>query len=679
MSAHFDDWVERARRTSIESEIMRRGITLRRSGAERIGPCPRCGGTDRFSVNPKLGVWNCRHCKPADIAGDIVGLVQWLDGTEFVRAVETINQEPPPLNGHGHESGGGAPQQVAWYDYQDEAGKLLFQVVRFDPKDFRQRRPLNDGWEWSVKGVRLVPFKLPELIEALASELVVFIVEGEKDVLSLMARGAIATCNPMGAGKWRPEYNQYFRDADVVIIADHDPQAVNRKTGEKLFHPDGRPRLPGRDHATYIAEQLKPVAANVRMFEVNELWPTCGEKADIANYFERGGTIEALNDFVAKCESWSPAPPPVTLKFIDMSAWDSVRAPEREWAVRDRIPARQPTLLSGEGSIGKTILELQLCVAHVLGRDWIGSLPEQGPAIYLGAEDDEDELHRRLEAIVALYNVTFKELINHGLHLLSFAGEDCLLGVPNRSGQIVPTRLFELLLEAIRDIKPKHLGIDTCADVFGGNEIDRAQVRQFLGMLRKLGMTCNGSVVLLAHPSLEGIKSGSGISGSTGWHNSVRARMYFHTPKASDDDDEPDTGLRELEFKKNNYGPVGDTIKLEYHNGIFRPLHSASPIEQQAFERRVEELFIDIFRKLVAQGWQSFSPKKRAAEEYTPRMIAKQPDAAAYKERDFEAAMLRLIAADRIHIEIVKQDRKPRERLALGPAPKDSGMFEDTA
>src|ERR1700746_3651638 len=114
MSAQFDDGVERARRTSIESEIERRGITLRKSGAERIGPCPRCGGTDRFSVNPKLGVWNCRHCKAAYMPGDIIGWVQWLDGTEFVRAVETINQEPPPLNGHGHESGGSAPQQVAW-------------------------------------------------------------------------------------------------------------------------------------------------------------------------------------------------------------------------------------------------------------------------------------------------------------------------------------------------------------------------------------------------------------------------------------------------------------------------------------------------------------------------------------------------------------------------------------
>jgi RecA-family ATPase len=630
-------------------------------------------------------VWNCRQCKPAVIAGDTIGLVQFLDNVEFVRAVETLNAEPAPFNG-GEPEGARASSQVikigrevAYYDYVDEIGKLLYQVVRYDPKGFRQRRPLEGGgWEWSIKGVRLVLFSLPELIEAIACERQVFIVEGEKDVLTLTARGMVATCNSGGAGKWREEFNEFFVGADVVVIADRDPQTVDAKTKEKLFHPDGRPRHPGLDHALHIAEQLKPVAASVRMFEISALWPACGEKGDITDYFEAGGTLEALNDFVAKLPDWTPqAPQVVRLNFIDMSTWDATPAPPRQWSVYDRIPARQPALLSGEGSIGKTILELQLCVAHALGRDWIGSLPEKRPAIYYGAEDDADELHRRLEAITDLYGVAFKDLGD--LHLLSFAGEDALLGVPNRSGQIVPTQLYERLLEAVRDIKPVHVGIDTSADVFGGNEIDRGQVRQFVSLLRKLAMTCNGSVVLLAHPSLEGIKSGSGISGSTGWHNSVRARMYFRSARIVDD--EPDTGLRELEFKKNNYGPVAETLKLEYSNGIFRPLRIASPIEQKAVERRVEELFIVIFRKLIAQGWVAFSPKKRAAEEYTPRMIAKHPDAVTlnFKERDFEGAMDRLIAADRLHVTTVKTDRKPRERLVLGPAPKDRTMFENTS
>ena len=94
-------------------------------------------------------------------------------------------------------------------------------------------------------------------------------------------------------------------------------------------------------------------------------------------------------------------PPTGPLPFIDMLPWDSAPAPPRPWAVTDRIPINQPTLFSGEGAAGKTLVELQLCVAHVTGRDWLGGLPEPGPAIYYGAEDDSRRIappsdgHRR--------------------------------------------------------------------------------------------------------------------------------------------------------------------------------------------------------------------------------------------------------------------------------------------
>jgi hypothetical protein len=500
MSAQFDDWVERARRTSIESEIERRGIALRKSGVERIGPCPRCGGTDRFSVNPK-GVWNCRHCKPADIAGDIIGLVQWLDGTEFVRAVETINQEPPPLNGHGRESGGGAPQQVAWYDYQDEAGKLLFQVVRFDPKDFRQRRPLKDGWEWSVKGVRLVPFKLPELIEALASELVVFIVEGEKDVLTLMARGAIATCNPMGAGKWRPEYNQYFRDADVVIIADHDPQAVNRKTGEKLFHSDGRPRLPGRDHATYIAEQLKPVAANVRMFEVNELWPACGEKADIANYFESGGTIEALNKFVAKCETWSPAqsqPGPTAIPIVQAFPIDGSKLPRRPWIVPGLLMRRQVTLIVAPPGSGKSLLTLQLAMICSCGMERWSDWRPRGcyRTLIVNVEEDEDEMKRRLFGAAVKMNIAQDRL--SGVFLAQ-ATSIVVAKADSRTKTVTATPILESIIQAILLAQIDIVVVDPFAETFAGDENSNSELKWAGVLWREVARRTNAAVVLVHH------------------------------------------------------------------------------------------------------------------------------------------------------------------------------------
>jgi RecA-family ATPase len=81
------------------------------------------------------------------------------------------------------------------------------------------------------------------------------------------------------------------------------------------------------------------------------------------------------------------------LPWLDMSNWDSEPVPKRKWAIKDRVPANQAGLFSGEGGTGKSIIELMKNVAHVTGKDWLGSLPEPGPAFYLGAEDDKDELH----------------------------------------------------------------------------------------------------------------------------------------------------------------------------------------------------------------------------------------------------------------------------------------------
>src|SRR5262249_37886839 len=152
--------------------------------------------------------------------------------------------------------------------------------------------------------------------------------------------------------------------------------------------------------------------------------------------------------------------------------------------------------------VGKSIVELQLCAAHVLGRDWLGSLPEPGSAIYLGCEDEADELHRRLSDIATHYGAQFADLIAGGLHLMSFVAENALLAAPDPTGRIVPTPLYHRLLQAARDIKPRHIGLDTSSDVYGGNEIDRGQVRQFIALLRQLAIAANGAVNLLSHPSL---------------------------------------------------------------------------------------------------------------------------------------------------------------------------------
>jgi RecA-family ATPase len=284
--------------------------------------------------------------------------------------------------------------------------------------------------------------------------------------------------------------------------------------------------------------------------------------------------------------------------FLDISDWDGKPIPERRWAVHDRIPLRQPTLLSGEGAAGKTLLLLQLSVAHVLGRDWLGTLPEPGPVVYVGAEDDVDELHRRVADILQHYGASIADL-NGNLYLLSLAGEDAILGYPDRNGIIQQTPLFARLLEAASDLKPKLIGLDTSADTFAGAENDRSQVRQFVGMLRRMAIQADSGLVLNSHPSLTGINTGTGLSGSTGWHNSVRARMYLK-PAETEKGDEPDPELRELQFLKNNYGPKAQKILLRWKNGVFVPAGSIDPLNKLVADQKADNAFLTILGKVTS-------------------------------------------------------------------------------
>ena len=196
---------------------------------------------------------------------------------------------------------------LATYDYVDENGDLIFQVVRFDPKDFRQRRrarPGDDpkkvrkGWVWEVRGLRNVPYRLPEVVEAIALGQPIWIVEGEKDADNLWKLGIPATCNAGGVGKWSRELSEFFRSADTIVVQDNDPQAKNpdppNGDGALRWHPDGRPVLPGQDHAQTIASSLIGVAERVRLLDLTRGWPELPPKGDVTDCIAAGATAEQL-------------------------------------------------------------------------------------------------------------------------------------------------------------------------------------------------------------------------------------------------------------------------------------------------------------------------------------------------------------------------------------------------
>jgi len=360
-----------------------------------------------------------------------------------------------------------------------------------------------------------------------------------------------------------------------------------------------------------------------------------------------------------KSESEQPPPP---LPFINMSNWDNEPVPEQEWTVLNRIPRGQCVLFSGEGAAGKSTEQLHLSAAHVLGRDWLGTMPEAGPAIYIDAEDDEKVLHRRLAAITNHYQVTFGDLIKGGLHLMSFVGQDAVLAAVNRAGRLEPMPLYKQLLEAAGDLKPIMMGIASSANVYAGSEIDRNQVQQFIGLLTRLAIVADGSVVLISHPSLTGITNDSGISGTTQWHNAVRARFYMKgiKPEAGE---QSESDLREIVFKKNNYGPISENIVLRYQNGLFLPVATPGSLEKLSADQIAENLFLELLDKFQAQG-RKVSHNK-TAPNYAPAMFAKDQKAAKIPgiRNAFVEAMDRLFEAGKIRAAEYGKTSNPHTHL----------------
>jgi RecA-family ATPase len=361
-----------------------------------------------------------------------------------------------------------------------------------------------------------------------------------------------------------------------------------------------------------------------------------------------------------------PPSKPDALKWLDMSSWDRSPIPERKWAIRDRVPLKQAGLFSGEGGTGKSIIELMKNVAHVSGKDWLGSMPEQGPAFYLGAEDDHEEIHIRLAAIAKHYDVTFKELTDGGLRVLPLLGQDATLcAVSNKSGKVEVTGLYNQIYEAAGDIKPKNISIDTLSRAFSGNEIDRVQVYAFAMHMQALAMVSEGSVTVLSHPSLQGINSGSGLSGSTAWHGAFRFRQYLKSAKA-DAGEQPDNDLRELEFKKNQYGPRGDSLILRYQHGLFLPEAGVSDLDKASRGAKAEDVFVELLRRFASQG-RNVSDKRTA---YAPSDFAQEDEAKKYriKKPELERAMRDLFKANRICLEEYGRPSRPSTKLAVKDA-----------
>src|SRR3984893_4875899 len=370
-------------------------------------------------------------------------------------------------------------------------------------------------------------------------------------------------------------------------------------------------------------------------------------------------------DYFPPGEPGSTAPdarPPQPQKFrriINPADWEGLPVPEREWIVPGYIPHKTVTLLSGDGSVGKSLLALQLAAGRALAREWIGLMPQPGRTLILSAEDDADEMHRRFEDIRKCYGVRMADLTD--IRLVDLVGEDSTLGSLMR-GQIEATAMYNALDAYLTEWRPSLVILDVLADMFSGDENSRPQSRQFIGLLKRLARKHDCALLLLAHPSLTGLNTGSGMSGSTGWSNAVRSRLYFQTAKASDGT-EPNKSLRTLEGKKSNYGEAGSKITLEWKNGLFVPVQGETGLDKMAAEAKADDVFLILLKRINAQGRNVSAAK---GPTYAAAVFAAEPDNHDIKSRIFDAAMRRLLNTSRIRIETYGPASRRRSALILG-------------
>jgi len=321
------------------------------------------------------GHFICRACGAR--GGDVLAFHQKKHSLSFPDVLKEIAEQYAPslLTSNGQSA---KQTIIAVYPYEDQAGDLLYEAIRYGPKkEFKYRRPNgNGGWIWNLQGITTLPYRLPEL---LASDGTVFVCEGEKDVDRLVGLGLTATTCPMGAGKWRDEYSEWLKDRDVVIIPDNDQV--------------------GREHADKIARALHGLAKSIKVVNL----PGLPEHGDVSDYLDLHTKIEFLN------EVETSLPYKLLSLFDQLPTWNEMREMEInvEWVVDKIIPAQAITVFFGRGGIGKSWLSFDMARSIGNGIPFLERITKRRPVVIVDFENPLSVIKSRTEKLGEAENVIF--------------------------------------------------------------------------------------------------------------------------------------------------------------------------------------------------------------------------------------------------------------------------------
>ena len=256
-------------------------------------------------------------------------LLKCFAGCNVEAICKSLGLNPSDLFPHANGEGQQKRKVVSIYNYTDERGKLLFQNLRYEPKDFRQRRPNGKGWSWKLGDVRRVPYRLPEITSADF----VLVVEGEKDADSARRLGLAATSSK----HWQPDFCEFVRGKNVAVIADADEA--------------------GRKIAGQVASALVGKVRSLKLFELP------GAK-DLTDWVEAGGTREALDGFIELQPQWKPG---MDIAGMFHTYADFENAPPLSFAIKDFLQNDAATLFGGLSGHGKTLVMLSTAKALLAG------------------------------------------------------------------------------------------------------------------------------------------------------------------------------------------------------------------------------------------------------------------------------------------------------------------------
>jgi len=341
-------------------------------GHEYASICPFHGDTKpSFNFNNSTGQYFCHGCgKKGDPIHFYAKINNLNTKTDFGKILRGIAND----FGITYEE----PRMVKAYDYLDESGNLLFQVVRMEPKGFRQRRSDgNGGWKWNLEGTRRVLYNLPEVLKAQE----IIITEGEKDAENLKELGFTATTSPMGAKKWRDEYNEPLRDKDIVLLPDNDNE--------------------GREHMTQVGFSLKDTAKSIKWLELPDL-PSKGDVSDfILKFQDKEKAFERLSMMLESADPYKP-PEKKTLEDIILPVGDfcTLELPAKDTLLFPWLKEQSINLISGWRGCGKTWFALGLLDAISKGKPF-GSweCKKSVPTLFLDGEMPAVDIKERADAL----------------------------------------------------------------------------------------------------------------------------------------------------------------------------------------------------------------------------------------------------------------------------------------